>query len=185
MIGTRVALGQPVGKIVAIVPALLCVAAAAPARADGDKPALWTIEARAGGGIALGGGQGPLVWKGAPFNLGGVGEFAIITQPWTSIYVSGQVEVIRTASFAAAAGVRVRPWRDMVRFGAGVATVIAPATLLGVQATGGNCWKLKPKPAIRVCGDVEIDAFFFGGDLPPSRIAAQLKLQAGIAFDLL
>lgn len=155
---------------------------ATPARAE--PPPLILLEARASGGLALGGGGGKAVARYAPVTVGLVGELTIHTDPWVTFYGGAYYEGLDRAGFGLLGGVRLRP-RDLpLRFGAGLLGVIAPYTIGGVMATGGACFAVGKRKRARLCADAEADFFFLGGDLPSGRVAAQLLGVLGANFDV-
>src|SRR3954462_9422275 len=82
-------------QLVMVVAALVCARAHAEVREGAtelyahkkSRPALLSIEAEAGVGLAMGSGSnGPTVVKLAPITLQLVADYAIIQQPWVSVW---------------------------------------------------------------------------------------------------
>jgi hypothetical protein len=149
------------------------------------RPPLLSVEAEAGVGVALGSGSnGPTVVRLAPISMHLVLDYAIIQQPWVSVWGGIQAEALGRAGVGGVVGLRVRPIKEQpLRIGAGVATILFPYTIGGIDAHVGVCPKFAR--VFRGCVDADVTAWLFGGDLPPSRVTTQLSLMLGGAFDVL
>jgi hypothetical protein len=168
-------------QLVMVAALLVCARAHADRR---PRPALLSVEAQAGGGVAMGAGTaGPTVWRVAPVTLSLVLDYAIIAKPWVSVFGGVRGETLGRAGVGAIAGLRVRPTRGPLRIGAGLVTILFPYSITGIAAHIGACPKLGR--SFRACVDGEVTAYLFGGDLPPGRVATQLSLMVGAAFDAL
>ncbi len=171
----RISPPGPAFLLVALVSGLV------PVRALAERP-LVLAEGRVGAGVALGGGAGGQVWRAAPVTVGALAEVAVRSQPWTSLYGVALVETGHRVGVGCGGGIRVRPGSGELRLAVGARTLFAPYTLLGVSAGIGSCRNVL---GVQVCGDIEGNAFFFGSDLPEDRVATQLQLVLGLAFDAL
>jgi hypothetical protein len=158
------------------------VTASVRAAAAEDEPPLWAAEARFGQGLSMGGGAGTSTYRLSPLTLAVLAERAIRTEPWTTLVGGFFVEAQGRAAVGLRGEFRIRPGgRFISRAGAGVVTMIAPYTLVGLSAMTGHCHGLAS--GMQACGDLEGVVFAFGSDLPEGRIAAQLNLVLGIRFD--
>lgn len=145
-----------------------------------DERPLATVEARAGHGLALGGGSGEFRLRSSPLTFSVVGEIAVREQPWTTIVFGGVYEGGDRAAAGGLAAVRLRPERLLLRATVGVWAIVTPVIAIGPSIAIGRC---RPG-AVRVCLDVEATVFVIGDDLPDRSIAAQLQLVIGVGFDL-
>src|SRR4051812_2899863 len=80
------------------------------------RPSLLSIETEAGGGLSIGAGSaGPTVLRAAPMTLSLVADYAIISQPWVSVFGGLRGEVVNRAGVGAVVGLRIRPTRSPFR----------------------------------------------------------------------
>lgn len=166
--------------------ALIAVSAATlaggPARASAEEdPALTSVEARFGYGLAFGGGAGGSIQRLSPLTIAMVVDHAVVAEPWTSMFAG----VIAEGNGQGAAGIivggRVRPGRGRLRISGGAEGLLFPSTLFGPLASVGTC--LSIRDIWNFCGDVQATLFVAGSDLPDQRIAGQAQLVLGIGFD--
>ncbi|MBC7978650.1 MAG: hypothetical protein H7138_27000, partial [Myxococcales bacterium] len=61
--------------------------------------------------------------------------------------------------------------------------LVAPDSLLGATASGGLC--RRQTRSIGLCGDLQVTAYFAGGDLAEGRTVTQIQLVLGAVFDVL
>jgi len=139
------------------------------------------LEARMGGGLAIGAGHGNAVLRGGPFTAGALLEFAVWSQPWTTAYVGAFVDAYRGAGLQLQGGVRLR-LLEHGRISAGLIATVVPYTLFGVSIAPGVCHRVQK---VHLCGDAQADVLFIGGELPERRVAIQLQLVFGAGFDVL
>ncbi len=148
-------------------------------RAETISPALVTAEVRAGAGLAVGGGAGQSQWRQSPVTVGALADFAILTEPWTTLYGGAIVEGGDRVTAGITGGVRLWPGHGAGgRLAAGGVAILVPFQLLGGQTALGYCMG----GSMRVCGDIEATVFFAGNDLPDDRVAGQLQLVLGVGF---
>lgn len=155
-----------------------------PARAgsdDIDEPALTSLEARVGYGLAFGGGSGGLTQRQSPLTLSALVDHAVVAEPWTSIYGGIVAEGYGRGSAGLQVGMRVRPAAGRLRLAGGAQALLVPATLFGPLSSVGTC--LPVTGSFNLCGDVEAVLFVAGTDLPDERVAGQVQLVLGLAFD--
>lgn len=150
------------------------------ARADSGPPLL-SLEARAGYGLAFGGGAGGSVQRLSPLTWTFLVDYAIIDEPWVSTFGGVVAEGNGHGSAGAVIGARVRPGRGRLRVAGGAEALLFPSTLFGPLASVGMCVPIIH--LMNVCADAEATLFVAGSDLPDQRIAGQAQLVVGIAFD--
>jgi len=154
------------------------------ARAEQPRlPPTVALEARLGGGLALGVVAPHTIARAAPFTLGLLGEVRLWPRPWVSVYVTALVEGVDRFAFGLGGGFRVRPTNGPFRAAIGLASYVAPYTFGGPTASGGACLSVGRAKATRLCADAELDAFVFGSDLPSGRVVIHLQLLLGVSFD--
>ena len=156
------------------------VAVTAPALAD-DRPLL-AIEATVSRGLAVGGGGGDSTTRVSPTSVGASFDYAIRSEPWTTVTGGVFYEGGGRGGFGLRAGLRAAAGNTPIRLGASAVAIVSPYTLGGIAASGGRCWSLGG--ALGLCGDVEGTVFAIGGDLPDGRVAAQLLVVLGVRVDV-
>ena len=160
---------------------LLAILLLGPTLARAEAP-LVAVEARVTEGLTVGGGQGRSVWRLAPYTVGAFAEVATVEEPWTTFYAGGYFEGGDRAAAGAAVGLRVRPGRGRLRFGAGATGTVVPYSILGATAAGGLCFDdLGPA----ACVELEGVVYLLGSDLPDDGTAAQLQVGLEVGFDAL
>jgi hypothetical protein len=162
---------------------LLLSLAATAARAH--QPLL-RVDVQVGGGLNIGdgGASGP-VWRGAPFTFTLLADYAVITQPWVTLFGGLRGEAAARGGIGGLFGARVHPYQGLLHLGAGVVAIVAPYSIAGVLGSGGLCARRALGQKIGVCGDVEVTAYFLGSDVPPGKVVTQLQLVFGVSFDAL
>lgn len=165
----------------------LLVAATGVARADsseyyGDEPplepALVRLEARLARGIAMGGGAGEAYYRSSPYTFSATADVAIRDEPWTSLYGGVVVEAGDRLGAGATAGLRVK-LGGALRAAGGVVGLLVPSRVFGPSGSIGAC----TGRGASLCLDLEAVMFVGGKDLPDERIAGQLLVAVGVAFD--
>jgi len=146
-----------------------------------DEPSLISIEVRGGYGLSVGGGAGSTNYRLSPVTLSVLGEIAVQTQPWTTIYGGLIMEGSDRAAVGVSAGVRAQPPGSRLRIGAGGVLIFSPYSVYGPSVTLGRCFF----DSLRLCSDLEAIVFLAGSDVPDDRVAAQVQLVVGIAFTAL
>ncbi len=157
---------------------------ARPVRAGSDdigEPALTSLEARVGYGLAFGGGSGGSSQRLSPLTLTALVDHAVVADPWTSVFGGIVAEGYGRGSAGVQVGARVRPARGRLRIAGGAQALLVPATLFGPLASVGGC--LPVTGPFNLCADIEAVLFAAGSDLPDERIAGQAQLVVGLAFD--
>lgn len=157
---------------------------AEPARAGSDdvaEPALTSLEARVGYGLAFGGGSGGSSQRLSPITLTALVDHAVVAEPWTSIYGGVVAEGYGRGSAGVQVGARVRPAGGRLRLAGGAQGLLVPATLFGPLSSVGMC--LPVTGSFNLCADIEAVLFVTGSDLPDERVAGQAQLVLGLAFD--
>lgn len=156
-----------------------------PALAGSDddiaEPALTSIEARVGYGLAFGGGSGGSSQRLSPITLTALVNHAIVAEPWTSVFGGIVAEGYGRGSAGLQVGARVRPARGRLRLAGGAQGLLVPATLFGPLSSVGAC--LPVVGSLNMCADIEAVLFVVGTDLPDERVAGQVQLVLGLAFD--
>ncbi|HTE55987.1 MAG TPA: hypothetical protein VK698_34275 [Kofleriaceae bacterium] len=145
-----------------------------------DRPII-ALEGRIGYGMAFGGGAGVSVERWSPVTFSALVDHAVVTDPWTSVFVGVAVEGHGRGAAGAIAGLRVRPTSSQLRLAGGGALMVFPATAFGPLASVGTC--IAMATALDVCGDLEATVFVVGSDIPDERIAGQIQLVIGVGFD--
>ena len=158
---------------------LLLLLTAAPVAAS---PPLLGVEVRVTDGVSMGGTANRSVWKLAAPTLGVLGEYAVMDRPRVSLYGEALFEGMNRGAFGLGGGVRLRPFDDGLRVGAGVIGMLTSYTHGGVSAMVGECFHVR---FVRLCADVEVAMFFLGSDLPPGGVDGQLRLALSAGFDVL
>ena len=67
------------------------------------------------------------------------------------------------------------------RLNGGVAAIIDPSTLYGVEVGAGKCFRAAKNP--HMCIDLDATMFVAGDDLPGSRVLTQWQIVLGFPFD--
>jgi hypothetical protein len=157
--------------VASIVATAACAALTAqPVRAE----PIGTIEARVGGGMAIGGGEGASTIKIAPVYVGVYANHAFNAEPWTWIRGGVFIETYDRAAVGATLGPRVALGKWTA--GAAATAVFAPFTLYGGNAQVARRFgKLVPA--------LELNVFPFGDDLPDGRVVSELLLTIGFEVD--
>ena len=137
------------------------------------------LEARVGQGISVGGGAGQAAWRLSPTTVSAIAEIAIREQPWTTAYGGIVWEGGRRASVGGTLGIRVLPFGAGLRLGGGALVILAPNTALGMTASVGRCWG----EDVKFCSDIEGAVFPWGTDVPEDRVAGQIQIVMGVAFE--
>ena len=143
-------------------------------RWDGSSSRTWCVDGRR---------RRTIVLASVPVTLWALAEYAFQSEPWTSLYGALIVEGRDRAALGMAGGVRVRPTEGQLRLGAGGVVIAAPLSIFGASASLGSCYDLSSSS--HLCLDLEGTMFFAGSDLPDERVATQLQLVIGVAFDAL
>jgi hypothetical protein len=166
--------------------ALTLALIAAPARARAGQtsdPPITSVEARVGYGLAFGGGSGTSSQRASGMTFTALIDQAVVEEPWTSVFGGVVAEGYGRGSAGVIVGGRVRPARGRLRIAGGMEALFVPRTLYGPLASVGTC--LQVGGALGVCLDLDATLFIGGSDLPDERIAGQVQLVLGIAFDVL
>ena len=154
---------------------------ASPASAAPDSLPLWQAEVRAGYGLAMGGSGIRMSRRATPLSLAAIGAFAFNEEPLLYGYGGLIVETLDRNAAGAVFGVRFSPKDSRLRLSGGGTWMVAPSMLFGATASAGACVRWKPR--IGLCGDVQLTAFFAGGDLADGRAITQVQLVVGMVFD--
>ena len=160
----------------AIVTVLLALAPSA-VRAE---PVLVTAEVRLAFGLATGGGAGRASMRASPLVVAAGGAVAVRDQPSTAAYANLVVETLDRTGAGGEAGLMLTP-SDRFRLRAGAIAIVRPYTLWGAAFGGSTCW---PIGGVRTCGDVAVDVFVGGTDLPPKTAVFQVLLGLGVVIDV-
>ena len=144
------------------------------------EPALATAEVRLAFGLATGGGAGRSTMRGSPLVIAAGGAVAIRDQPSTAAYASLIDETLDRTGAGGEAGLMLTP-SDRFRLRAGAIAIVRPYTLWGAALGGSSCWRLG---GVRTCGDVAVDVFVGGTDLPPKTAVFQVLLGLGVVIDV-
>jgi len=163
--------------------ALVAICATSPSLAETEPSSpLASVEARAGMGATLGGGQGSSAMVRSPLTLSALIDWAVRTDPWVSAYAGMVAEVGDRGGAGAVGGVRVKPDLGPIRFAAGATLIVAPYTLVGPSASFAVCGR---NGATGYCLEGEATLFVEGSDLPDGQVATQLQLLVGVYVDVL
>ena len=138
---------------------------------------LGIVEARVGGGMAIGGGEGSATMKIAPVYAGVYANVAIRSEPYTWLRGGVFVETYDRAAVGATVGPRLA----LGRWTTGVAAtaVLAPFTLYGGSAHIGR----RIGSGAALVPGLELNVFPLGDDLPEGRVVSELLLTVGFEVD--
>jgi hypothetical protein len=138
---------------------------------------LGIVEARVGGGMAIGGGEGSSTMKIAPVYAGVYASVAIRQEPYTWMRAGVFIETYDRAAVGATVGPRLA----LGRWIAGVAgtAVLAPFTLYGGSAQLAR----RIGRGTSIVPGLELNVFPFGDDLPDGRVVSELLLTVGFEID--
>lgn len=149
--------------------------------ASADAESLWEAELRLGYGVAMGGGGGMTSTRPTPLTVAAVGAVAVRDEPYTYGYGGLVFETLDRNAVGVLAGVRLVPRDSRVRLAGGGVLMFAPYTLWGATASAGLC----RGGSIRICGDLQLTAYFAGSDLAAGHTVTHLQFVLGIVFDAL
>lgn len=147
-------------------------------------PPLYSVELRLGKGVEMGGSGEMTTTRGTPLNVSAIVAIAINEQPWINAYGGMTAELVDRNAVGAVAGVQVPVRGTALRLSAGGTYLFSPFTLWGASAAVGGCARGR-FGQLRVCGDVEMTAFFAGTDLADGKMVTQVQARLGVAFDAL
>ena len=156
---------------------LVVVAAPAVTRAE---PALASAELRLSYGLASGGGAGRATVRASPLVIAVGGAIAIRDQPRTSAYASVVIETLDRTGAGGEAGLMLTA-SERFRLRAGGIAIVRPYTLWGGALGASTCL---PMAGVRACGDLAVDLFVGGTDLPDKTAVVQLMLGFGVVIDV-
>jgi hypothetical protein len=159
--------------------ALIAQSRAAAASPPGDP--LWQAELRAGYGIALGGAELEMSRRPTPVTVTAAVAIAINDTPRLFGYGGAVVETLDRSGAGAVAGVELQPRDGRRHLAGGGIAMLAPYTLYGATASAGLC--MKPGWTVRLCGDLQMIAFFAGDDLGAGRTVTEFQFAVGVVFD--
>lgn len=152
---------------------------------ESDKPPpLYSVELRFGKGVEMGGSGEMTTTRGTPLNVSAIVAIAINEQPWINAYGGMTAELVDRNAVGAVAGAQVPVRGTALRVSAGGTYMFSPFTLWGASAAVGGCARGK-LGQLRICGDVEMTAFFAGTDLADGKMVTQVQARLGVAFDAL
>lgn len=146
-----------------------------------DADPLWQAEVRAGYGLESGGAGTRMSKKPTPLTLAAIASLAIEDHPRVWGFGGLAVEMLDRNAAGVTAGVRLEPAGSKIRLAAGGTVLVAPYTLWGATVAGGTCMRVMALAS--VCGDVQLTAYFAGGDLADAHQVNQLQLVIGMVFD--
>jgi hypothetical protein len=176
----------PVWLLSAIFAAAARVALADPEPAPElfQEPSLWDAQVRAGYGVDLDGGQGPVGARPSPLTVQAAVSIAVVEVPRLYGYGGMMVETLNRGSVGAIGGIELRPDGSAFHVAGGGTWVFDPYTLWGATASAGACSRKKGKLA-SFCGDLQLTAYFAGSDLGMKRDDTQIQFALGVKFDAL
>lgn len=160
---------------------LALIAQAPPALASPADEPLWQAELRAGYGIALGGAELEMSRRPTPVTLTASVAVAINDSPPLFGYGGAVIETLDRNGAGAVGGVEIQPRGSRLHLAGGGIAMIAPYTLYGATANAGLC--MKPGHTARLCGDLQMIAFFAGDDLGTNRTVTEFQFAVGVVFD--
>ena len=152
-----------------------------PPRAPLDP--LWQAEVFLGYGLAMSGSGTAMSKRPTPLTLSAVVGFAFNAEPPLFGYGGLVVELLDRSAIGGVFGIKYAPRGSRMHLAGGGSVLLAPDSLLGATARGGMC--RRQRPALGLCADVELTAYFAGGDLAPGRAVTQIQLVLGAVFDVL
>ena len=161
------------------------VATAEPHKVTKEEPAppLWSVELSFGKGVEMGGGGEMTTTRGGPLTVSATVAIAIRDEPWLNAYGGMVAELIDRNAVGAAAGIQLPVHGTPLRLSGGATYMFSPFTLWGASAAVGGC--ARKLGQLKLCGDVELTAFFAGTDLAEGRTITQVQVKLGVAFDAL
>ena len=199
----EIASGTPLAQALAVrslVLALVLLAAIAPrVHADPAAPTvrappiggpagapldpLWQAELHLGYGLAMSGSGTAMSTRDTPLTVTALVGFAINDEPPLFGYGGLVAELLDRTAIGGVFGVKYAPRGSPLHLAGGGSVLLAPDSLLGATASAGLC--RRQHPGIGLCGDIQLTAYFAGGDLAPGRPVTQIQLVLGAVFDVL
>jgi hypothetical protein len=152
-----------------------------PPRAPLDP--LWQAEVHVGYGLAMSGSGTRMSKRPTPLTLSAIVGFAFNDEPPLFGYGGLVVELLDRSAIGGVFGIKYAPRGSRMHLAGGGSVLLAPDSLLGATASGGMC--RRQRPGLGLCGDVQLTAYFAGGDLAPGRAVTQIQLVLGAVFDVL
>jgi hypothetical protein len=144
---------------------------------------LWQAEVHLGYGLAMSGSGTRMSKRPTPLTLSAIVGFAFNDEPPLFGYGGLVVELLDRSAVGGVFGIKYAPRGSSLHLAGGGSVLLAPDSLLGATVSGGVC--RRQRPALGLCGDVQLTAYFAGGDLAPGRAVTQLQLVLGAVFDVL
>lgn len=162
---------------------LACLAPLAPLGASRPAAAdpLWGAEVRAGYGVSLSGSGAGMSTRPTPLTLVAIASFAFNEEPPLAGYGGLLVETLDRNAVGTVFGVTLSPHDSRLRLSAGGSTLVAPYTLWGATASAGAC--MHATSQTRLCGDLQLTAYFAGSDLADGHTVTQMQFVVGMVFD--
>jgi hypothetical protein len=152
-----------------------------------DRPCaadpLWQAELRAGYGVAVGGSGAAMSTRPTPLTLAAIASFAFNEDPPLAGYGGLLIETLDRSAVGAAFGVTLAPRGSRLRLSGGGSLLVEPYTLWGATTSAGAC--LHATLQTRLCGDLQLTAYFAGSDLADGHTVTQVQLVIGLVFDAL
>ena len=152
-----------------------------PPRAPLDP--LWQAEVHVGYGLAMSGSGTRMSKRPTPLTVSAIVGFAFNSEPPLFGYGGLVAELLDRSAIGGVFGVKYAPRGSRMHLAGGGSVLLAPDSLLGATASGGMC--RRQRPSLGLCGDVQLTAYFAGGDLAPGRAVTQIQLVLGAVFDVL
>jgi hypothetical protein len=177
--GTQLAMSATVPPV-ALSAGLAALVSAGAIRIAAADP-LWQAELRAGYGLAVGGSGAAMSARPTPLTLAAIVAFAFNQDPPLAGYGGLVVETLDRNAVGTAFGVTLSPSGSRLRLSGGGTLLVAPYTLWGATASAGACAHATSRT--RLCGDLQLTAYFAGSDLADGHTVTQLQLVAGLVFD--
>jgi hypothetical protein len=144
---------------------------------------LWQAELHLGYGLAMSGSGVAMSKRVTPLTVTAIVGFAIDEEPPLFGYGGLVAEMLDRSAIGGVFGVKYAPRGSRLHLAGGGSVLIAPDSLLGATASGGMC--RRQRPGLGLCADVQLTAYFAGGDLAPGRPVTQIQLVLGAVFDVL
>ena len=144
---------------------------------------LWQAEVHLGYGLAMSGSGTAMSKRATPLTLSALVDFAFNEEPRLFGYGGLVAELLDRAAIGGAFGVKYTPHGSRLHLAGGGVLLVAPDSLLGATASGGMC--RRQRATLGLCGDVQVTAYFAGGDLAPGRAVTQIQLVLGAVLDVL
>lgn len=140
---------------------------------------IWEGAASVGTGLSFGAGAGETAMKQSPIYVDVDIIYANDEQPGLEYVVGFQAEFQGRVSAGIVPQVRLsNAPRIVTVYGIlGAPIVVAPFTLFGVEAGGGLLWRVTKR--FGIFGEVVLDLFIFGSDLPNKSTLTQIDANFG------